>query len=175
MKSIALIGFMGTGKTTIGKALAERLHMPFVDLDAVIVEEQQMEIDEIFARYGETQFRSMEHDALCRAAARENTIISPGGGAVLQAENRAVLNKHCCVISLSARPEVILERVDADDTVRPVLEHRLPGQTKLARIKEVLESRAAYYQEAAYCIDTSEQSVEQLTEQIVQWLTEQNQ
>ena len=91
MKSIALIGFMGTGKSTLGKVLAQRLALPLVDLDAVIVQEQQMEIADIFARDGEEGFRQMEHAVLCRYAAQPDRILSPGGGAVLRAENRAVL------------------------------------------------------------------------------------
>ena len=84
MKSIALIGFMGTGKSTLGKALARRLNLPLVDLDAVIVQEQQMEISAIFARDGEERFRQIEHEVLCRYAAQPDLILSPGGGAVLR-------------------------------------------------------------------------------------------
>lgn len=80
MKSIALIGFMGTGKSTLGKALARRFNLPLVDLDAVIVQEQQMEISAIFARDGEERFRQIEHEALCRYAAQPDLILSPGGG-----------------------------------------------------------------------------------------------
>ena len=170
MKSIVLVGFMGTGKTTVGTALAKRLDMPVVDLDAQIVAQQHMEIDAIFAQQGEAAFRQMEHDALCRAVLAEDTIISPGGGAVLKAENRAVMKEHCHVVCLTARAEVILQRVEADAIVRPVLERRAPGQSKLERIVEVLNEREACYREADLIVDTSDASVEVLTERIVQWL-----
>lgn len=170
MKSIILTGFMGTGKTTIGKALAERLQLPLIDLDAVIVQEQQMEIDDIFAQHGEAAFRQMEHEVLCRYVQEENTIISPGGGAVLRAENRAVMREHCYVISLTARPEVILERVNADATVRPVLENRAPGQTKLERIQQVLAERDESYRQADLMLDTSDKTIDTLTEEIIAWL-----
>ncbi len=173
MKSIILIGFMGTGKTTIGKLLAEKLQMPLVDLDSVIVQQQQMEIDEIFARYGETKFRQLEHEVLCQYVQQADLIISPGGGAVLRAENRAVMNAHCYVIGLTARPEVILARVNQDDTVRPVLENRAPGQTKLERIKQVLEEHRPCYAEADYIIDTSDATVDALAEQILLWINQQ--
>ena len=76
MKSLVLIGFMGTGKTTLGKALAERLARPLVDLDDVIVREQGMEIGELFARYGEDYFRRIEHETLCRYVAQPDLILS---------------------------------------------------------------------------------------------------
>lgn len=173
MKSIVLIGFMGTGKTTVGKALAERLQRPFVDLDAVLVQQQQMEIDKIFAQFGEETFRQLEHEALCHAVKQENTILSPGGGAVLRKENRAVMRQNCYVIALTASAEVILERVNQDVTIRPVLENRAPEQTKLARIKELLDVRAACYTDADLILDTSNQTVESLIEQILFWLNQQ--
>ena len=172
MKSIALIGFMGTGKSTLGKALARRLNLPLVDLDAVIVQEQQMEISAIFARDGEERFRQIEHEALCRYAAQPDLILSPGGGAVLREDHRAVLQKHCWVLSLMARPEVILQRVNGDNTVRPVLEQREPGQSKLQRIEQVLQQRLPFYQEADLVLDTSDKSVEALVEQVVAWIQE---
>lgn len=173
MKSLILIGFMGTGKTTLGKELAKRLQLPLVDLDTVIVQEQQMEIGEIFVRFGEETFRQMEHEVLCRYAAQPNLIISPGGGAVLRAENRAVMREHCFVISLLAQPQIILERVNQERTVRPVLEQREPGQSKLERIEQVLEQRMLCYREADLLLDTSHCPVEQLANQVVTWLKEQ--
>ncbi len=173
MKSLILIGFMGTGKSTLGKALADTLQLNQVDLDDVVVQEQHMEISHIFAQYGEERFRELEHDALCRYAAQPDLIISPGGGAVLRAENRAVMKEHCMVISLLARPEVILERVNRDAVVRPVLENRKPGQSKLERIEEVLAQRMACYHEADLVLDTSDASVEELTQQVLDWLEQQ--
>jgi len=170
MKSIVLIGFMGTGKSTLGKVLAQRLQLPLVDLDTVIVQEQQMEIADIFARYGEVRFRQIEHEILCRYAAQPDQILSPGGGAVLRAENRAVLKAHCLVVGLTARPEVILARVNQDTTVRPVLEDRAPGQSKLQRIEQVLAERMSCYQEADLVLDTSDDAPEVLVEQILQWM-----
>lgn len=173
MKSIALIGFMGTGKTTLGRELAQRLQRPLVDLDTCIVQEQQMEIGEIFARFGEERFRQIEHETLCRYANQPDLILSPGGGAALRPENRAVLRAHCLVISLWAKPEVILARVNQEDTVRPVLEQREPGQSKLERIKQVLAQRMPCYREADLLLDTSNSPVEQLADQVMRWLGEQ--
>ena len=173
MKSLILIGFMGTGKSTLGRVLAERLHLEQVDLDEVVVQEQNMPISDIFARYGEERFRELEHDVVCRYAAQPNLIISPGGGAVLREENRKVMRECCTVISLLARPEVILERVNRDATVRPVLENRKPGQSKLERIEEVLTQRMPCYQEADFILDTSDAPVELLAEQVLSWLNQQ--
>lgn len=173
MKSLVLIGFMGTGKSTLGKVLARRLQLPLLDLDSLIVQEQQMEISDIFARYGEERFRQIEHEILCRYAVQTDCIISPGGGAVLRAENRAVMKEHCWVVSLVARPEVLLQRVNRDTTVRPVLEQREPGQTKLQRIEQVLAQRMPCYQEANLQLDTSDCSVEMLADQVTAWIREQ--
>lgn len=173
MKSLILIGFMGTGKSTLGRVLAERLHLEQVDLDEVVVQEQNMPISDIFSRYGEERFRELEHDVVCRYAAQPNLIISPGGGAVLREENRKVMRECCTVISLLARPEVILERVNRDATVRPVLENRKPGQSKLERIEEVLTQRMPCYQEADFILDTSDAPVELLAEQVLSWLNQQ--
>ena len=173
MKSLILIGFMGTGKSTLGRVLAERLHLEQVDLDEVVVQEQNMPISDIFSRYGEERFRELEHDVVCRYAAQPNLIISPGGGAVLREENRKVMRECCTVISLLARPEVILERVNRDATVRPVLENRKPGQSKLERIEEVLTQRMPCYQEADFILDTSDAPVELLAEQVLAWLNQQ--
>ena len=173
MKSLILIGFMGTGKSTLGRVLAERLHLEQVDLDEVVVQEQNMPISDIFSQYGEERFRELEHDVMCRYAAQPNLIISPGGGAVLREENRKVMRECCTVISLLARPEVILERVNRDATVRPVLENRKPGQSKLERIEEVLTQRMPCYQEADFILDTSDAPVELLAEQVLSWLNQQ--
>ncbi|MBQ3509730.1 MAG: shikimate kinase [Peptococcaceae bacterium] len=173
MRSLILIGFMGTGKSTLGRVLAERLHLEQVDLDEVVVQEQNMPISDIFARYGEERFRELEHDVVRRYAAQPNLIISPGGGAVLREENRKVMREYCTVISLLARPEVILERVNRDETVRPVLENRKPGQSKLERIEEVLAQRMPCYQEADFILDTSDAPVELLAEQVLAWLNQQ--
>ena len=173
MKSLVLIGFMGTGKTTLGKALAERLARPLVDLDDVIVREQGMEIGELFARYGEDYFRRIEHETLCRYVAQPDLILSPGGGAVVQEVNRAVMREHCLVVCLTAQPEVILRRVEQDKTVRTVLERREPGQSTLERLEQVLAERSACYQEADLVLDTSHASIEELTEQVLLWLKEQ--
>lgn len=173
MKSIVLIGFMGTGKSTVGKVLAEQLQIPFVDLDTVIVQQQHMEIDEIFAQFGEASFRKIEQEALQYAVHQENTILSPGGGAVLFAENRAMMRQNCYVISLTASAEIILDRVNQDKTVRPVLENRAPGQSKLERIIQLLDTRAMCYQDADFILDTSNRTIEDLVAQLINWINRQ--
>ena len=170
---MAIDGPCASGKSTLGRVLAERLHLEQVDLDEVVVQEQNMPISDIFSRYGEERFRELEHDVVCRYAAQPNLIISPGGGAVLREENRKVMRECCTVISLLARPEVILERVNRDATVRPVLENRKPGQSKLERIEEVLTQRMPCYQEADFILDTSDVPVELLAEQVLSWLNQQ--
>lgn len=170
MKSIILIGFMGSGKTTVGRRLARQLKWPLIDMDTIIVKEQGRSIDDIFAQEGEEAFRRMETETLARYATKPDTIISPGGGVPLRPENRKIMRDNCHVISLYARPEVILDRVDRDVVVRPVLENRKPGQTKLERIVEVMEARREAYAEADLMLDTSDASVEELLATIMKWL-----
>jgi len=162
---IVLTGFMGTGKTVVGARLAERLGLPFIDLDRLIEEGAGLKVAEVFASEGEAGFRRRERELIATLAHRRDCVIATGGGAVLDPENVQHLKMGGVIVCLRAEPGVILERVGTDDH-RPLLE----GQERLARIRELLEMRAAAYARADLSIDTSTSNVEEVVDQIVRHL-----
>jgi shikimate kinase len=149
--NIVFIGFMGSGKTSIGRLVAHRLGFQFVDTDAVIVERAGMQISEIFARHGEPWFRDQETAALRSLGILQRAVLSTGGGVVLRPENRAVLRELGFVVWLTASEEVIYERVSRNKK-RPLLQTEDPRAT----VHELLEKRKALYAEAAqFTLDSS--------------------
>ncbi len=149
-RNITLVGFMGTGKTTVGRILAERLGYTFVDVDHEIEMEQGVTISHIFSELGEPYFRMLERDMIKALSRQEGLIISAGGGAVLDTRNVDDLGRSGPVVCLSAKPDEILKRVGGTET-RPLLQVPDP----LAKITEMLEARAPFYARADCTIDTS--------------------
>lgn len=141
--NIFLIGFMGTGKTTVSRELAELLGYEEIDTDARIAEEQNQSISKIFEAQGEPAFREMETQLLRELGTECHKIISCGGGMALRRENVALMQEHGVVVLLTAEPETILERVQDDDG-RPVLN----GNMNVAYIRELMAKRTPYYQAA---------------------------
>jgi len=160
-KCIALIGFMATGKSTIGPLLAQELGYDFIDTDAMVEAEMGMEIADIFAQLGEDSFRDAEHEALKKAVNREKTVLSTGGGIILFKRNRQLLAEQAFVVSLSAQPETIYGRVKNDDT-RPLLRCEDP----LLRIRQMLAERQAYYDNCDFSISTETWTAEACCQKI---------
>ncbi len=121
MKSVALIGFMGSGKTTVGPLLSEILGVAFVDLDEVAVEQAGISVDEVFATEGEEGWRRRERDALVELAADRPLVLGCGGGVVLSEENRRTLRERYTIVYLSATTDTLMERL-AGVTGRPLLD-----------------------------------------------------
>jgi shikimate kinase len=163
-RNLVLIGFMGTGKTSVGKALARRLGRPLVDIDAAIEQAQKRKIREIFAAEGEAHFRRLESAAIREAAARSDSVITTGGGAVLDPENFRALRANGWIVALSARPETIHARVK-DSHQRPLL---AGGADMLGEIRRLLEARAPLYREADYFFDTDGKNPAQMAELILE-------
>lgn len=168
MKNIILIGFMGTGKTSTGRALAQRLGFSFLDLDQKIEEAAGMTIPEMFERYGEAYFRAREREMAARVAKRRNTVVSTGGGTVKSRENMEALRAGGVVVCLQADVDTILQRTMAQGQ-RPVLDGRDEGDRRRA-IEQLLQERAPLYAEADYAVDTSELSPLQVVDDIVRFL-----
>ncbi len=151
--NIVLTGFMGTGKTCVGKLLASALGMEFVDTDSEIEKRAGLAIPEIFARYGEGYFRRLEAEVVAEVAARSNCVIATGGGVVLNPENVARLAARGVIVLLEARPEVLARRLREAQN-RPLL----AGYPDLEeRIASLLAVRNPFY--AAACdfrVDTSD-------------------
>ena len=147
-ENYVLVGYMGCGKSTVGKALAEARGMTFLDTDAMIEEAQDCSIREIFEVQGEEAFRDMETETLKKLAdTAVNTVIATGGGIVLRSENRKILKDIGHVIWLSASPEETLRRVK-EDTGRPLLDSA--SETELAeKIDRMLRERGPAYEAAA--------------------------
>ena len=167
MKNIVLIGFMAVGKTAVGKKLAEALHMKFIDLDDLIVEQRGLSISEIFVQYGEAHFRELEREMVAQVSRRNFLVVATGGGVVLDPKNVSNLKKMGVMIHLSARPEAILERVLNEDH-RPLLE----TADREGRVRELLLQRAPFYAVADLEIDTSGLNVDEIVMEIVRHLQE---
>jgi shikimate kinase len=142
---VVLVGLMGSGKTTVGRALAERLRRPLLDTDTVVEQRAGRTIREIFADDGEPVFRDLESAALADVlAGAEPTVIATGGGVVLRAENRAALDAaEARVVWLSAEPGTLLERL-RHATDRPLLDH-----DPEATLQRMADERAPLYREVA--------------------------
>jgi shikimate kinase len=141
---IFLTGFMGTGKTKIGRLLAQRLGRIFLDTDHLIEERAGQSIPQIFATQGEAQFRQLEHQCLTEVSARADAVIALGGGAIAQERNWELLGRAGgVVVCLQASVDTILERVSRRED-RPLLAGLTP-QEKRARIERLLAERAPFY------------------------------
>lgn len=167
MKNIVLIGFMGTGKTSVGRRLAQRLRRAFIDTDMEIEAITGKTVSQIFARDGAIRFRSEEDLLVKKLAGREDLVISTGGGMVLNPENVRLLKEKGVLITLTASPEVIYSRVK-NKRNRPML---LKGEPK-KRIRELLEERDGVYDVADCFVDTGICSIDETVEQILLHLSE---
>ena len=162
-KNIVIFGFMGTGKTAVARRLGERLNRPVVEMDELIEEREGMGISRIFAERGEDYFRKRER-ALVRELARDRgKIIATGGGVVLDPDNIRDLAREGIPVCLTARPEVILNRVSGESH-RPLLE----GDDRERTVKMMLEVRRPHYDRIPRQIDTSDLSVEEVVERILE-------
>lgn len=160
MQNIILIGFMGTGKTTVGRALASQLGMTQVDMDEAIVQREGRTIAEIFSDAGEAYFRDVESEVLLELVNREKLVITTGGGAVLREANRAIMLQKGLVIALDATEEEIVNRVK-NDPDRPLL----AGDPR-ERVRILKQERSGLYQFAPIQIDTTKKSLAHILEEI---------
>ena len=168
MKSnIALVGFMGTGKTVVGKMLADKLGKRFIEVDALIEQRAGKTIPEIFQQDGEKVFRELEIEATGDAAEKEDAVIACGGGVVMNQINIDRLRRKSVIVYLTASPEVILERTSSDTDERPML----VAEDKAAEVKRLLKFRKPFYEGAAdITVDTSGLDVRELAGQIIKKL-----
>ena len=163
MRNIILVGFMGTGKTTIATALAHRLKMHYVSTDDLIEKKEKSTINEIFTRKGEEYFRDVEASVIRDIADKENLVIDAGGGAVLREDNMANFRSNGVVICLAADEETIMARTKKYKH-RPLLNVEDPKR----RIRELLVKRAPFYAKADHCIDTGKLTAKQVIDRIVE-------
>lgn len=165
--NVILTGFMGTGKTSLGKLLATKLGRPFVDIDKKIEAEQKLSIPKIFEQFGEEHFRVLEKSAVKELSERRGLVIATGGGTVKDEENLQLLKNSGVLICLTTEPEEIFNRT-ARRGERPVLDGG--GDERLATIKKLLAERKNFYDRADYQVDTTEWSPLQIIDDICKYL-----
>lgn len=161
-KHLILIGMMGTGKTTVGQKLAQKISLPWIDTDSEIEEELGMTIAQYFKEFGEEAFRKKETQILYDLLKGPTTIITTGGGIVLKSENRKQMVKNGWVIQLRADPEVIIERAKQAAGTRPLLQGNLQE-----KVNQIIRDRQGMYDFADWSIDTSKLSVDQVVDHIL--------
>jgi len=163
MKNIVLVGFMGGGKTSVGKSIRDTLKMRLVNTDDLIEKKEGMSIAGIFAKKGESYFRKLEREIVKEISKSENSIIDTGGGVVINEDNVKDLKKNGLIFCLNATPEEILRR-----TKRYVHRPLLNVDDPLTEIKELLNKRKEYYKRADYQIDTNGKSIEEVAKEIIE-------
>ena len=164
-RSLYLVGIMGSGKTSTGRPLAERLGYGFVDADAVIKQAAGCSIPEIFERDGEAGFRKLESQVLSAISQRHSLVVATGGGVVTQQENWGLLHSGI-VIWLDVVPDQLLQRLKADSTVRPLLQTDDPE----AALNALLNERRPLYAEADLTVVINEETPETVADGILQLL-----
>lgn len=160
--NIALIGFMGCGKTTVGRKVAQRLHYQFIDTDHLIETRLGMKIPQIFEKYGEAFFRNIEAEVVKELSVIRRAVIATGGGMGANPHHLASLKQHSLVICLWATPEVLYERLKKSSD-RPLLYVSNPK----ARIEELLKDRMPVYRQADVIMNTGLRSIEELVRQVI--------
>lgn len=167
--NIALIGFMGVGKTAVGRALAKKLNKRFVELDSLIEQKAGRSIPDIFQQDGEIAFRELEIEVTKEVATGKNLVIACGGGIVLNKINIDRLRQEAIIVHLTASPQVILKRTSGDGIRRPLLEVADPALT----VRELLKFRRPCYERASDIkIDTSKLDINTVVEPIISKIRE---
>ena len=147
MKRIFLIGFMGAGKTTLGKALAHRMGLSYIDTDHFIEHRYRKKITDIFTSEGEEHFRNIEHRMICEIAEFEDVVVSTGGGLPCFHDNIGIMNQVGLTVFVDVSVEELTARLEGNKTSRPVLQGR-SGKELMSFISETLNKRSMFYQQA---------------------------
>ena len=162
IRNLAIVGFMGTGKSTVGRQVARGLQFKYVDTDMLIEERTGMEISEVFAQVGERAFRKMERAVVESLARYDDHVISTGGGLIVDPENRERLRRHAMLVCLWASPETIWQRTH-HHAHRPLLQ----GSDPKARIAELLSEREPHYRQADIIINTELRPIREVAQQVI--------
>lgn len=161
--NIVLTGFMGTGKTAVGRHLADMLRVPFIDVDTAITKKAGKSIQAIFAAQGEAAFRELESSVIAEVAGQDKTVIATGGGALLDPRNRENLQKNGTLVCLTAKMGTLLERLK-DDLTRPLL----AGENLGDKVERLMKERQDVYSLCPVQIDTDGKTIVQVAQEIIQ-------
>jgi len=159
--NIVIVGFMGTGKTSVAVKLSEKLNMQYMSTDDLIEQRENRSISDIFAKDGEAYFRNVEHQVVKDISQKDNLIIDTGGGVVINPENIKNLRKNSKLVCLTATPDVIYSRTKSHSH-RPLLNIQDP----VGKIRDLLVQREKFYSLADIMIDTNNKNVEQIIKEI---------
>lgn len=162
MKNIYLVGFMGVGKTTVGKILAEKLKLRFIEMDDTIEKKENSPITEIFETKGEQYFRQLESSLLKKISKETNLVVACGGGLICNKENLKILKETGTVFNLAAQAKTIYERVKKHKH-RPLLNVNNP----MLRIDELIQERSQYYKQARHTINTANIAPDEVADKII--------
>ncbi len=165
IRGITITGFMGTGKTVVGKKLGERLKMEFIDLDKEIEKRADMGIFDIFSRFGEAAFREMEVSTLSETLDVPGRVVATGGGTIIDPMNLERMRSYGTIVCLTASCEEIMKRISPDNE-RPLLS----GKKGLENIETIMEKRIAIYRESDFSVCTDGKRVDQVVEDIVRYI-----
>ncbi|MEO8287406.1 MAG: shikimate kinase [Chloroflexota bacterium] len=162
--NLVLVGFMGTGKSTVGQIIAQRLGLPFIDTDTLIEAESGLRVRDIFLIHGEAHFRALESEACRKLSAQGGRVIAPGGGAILHKPNREALERSGVMVLLTCESAALFDRLEesAQRGERPLLE----GDFR-QRAGELLAARSHVYDSVALKIDTTRLTPDEVAEQVL--------
>ncbi len=159
---VYLVGFMGAGKTSVGRALAKRLDWRFVDIDQEIESRERLTVSDIFQRHGEPHFRSVERSVLADHVALRHAVVATGGGTFADPHNRAIIKADGAAVWLDVPLERVIARIPQDG--------RRPLAADRANLERLFHSRRAAYEQAHLHLDAGRAPVESLVDQLVEWL-----
>lgn len=167
MRPIFLVGYMGSGKSTVGRLLAEGIKCQFVDLDSWIENRYHKTIRELFEEHGETHFREIEHKSLKELSDFQDVVVATGGGAACYHHNMAWMNAHGITIYLAASIETLVERLTAAKAKRPLLSNK--EDVDLERfIRESLHQREPYYRQARFIVYSASETAEVVAARLIE-------
>jgi shikimate kinase len=159
---VYLVGFMGAGKTSVGRALAKRLDWRFADIDELIEQRERSSVSDIFAKHGEPYFRGIERAVLAEQVPLRHAVVATGGGTFVDPQNRAVIKADGAAVWLDAPLERVIARIPQDG--------RRPLASDRANLERLFQSRHAAYEQAHLRLDAGRVPVESLVDQLVDWL-----
>ena len=162
-KNIVLVGMMGSGKTTVGSLIAQKIHASYIDIDSLIEKEAGKSINQIFETYGEELFRKLETKTIKKYSAYHNQVVSTGGGAVTNPVNIRELQKNSVLFYLKAKPKELFERIKEMQN-RPLLKQPHP----LGTLEKLLKEREKFYLMADYTINTENRQAVEIIDEIIE-------